>query len=116
MSAVGDCEVADRRVAHLSTQRLPSAADWPAVLSRHPRLLHADSGLYQRALRLDLPDFERAPEWWTQGGNLYLDHFDEAGFIEVPLPALQQHDVLLMQNAAPVPNHSAIYLGGGRIL
>src|SRR5260363_36280 len=71
---------------------------------------------YQRALRLDLPDFERAPEWWTQGGNLYLDHFDEAGFIEVPLPALQQHDVLLMQNAAPVPNHSAIYLGGGRIL
>jgi proteasome lid subunit RPN8/RPN11 len=71
---------------------------------------------YQRALQIELPDFERAPEWWTQGGNLYLDHFDEAGFVEVACETLRPHDVLLMQNASPVPNHSAVYLGNGRLL
>jgi proteasome lid subunit RPN8/RPN11 len=71
---------------------------------------------YARELNLDLPDFERASEWWTIGGNLYLDHFAEAGFVEVSFDTLCVHDVLLMQNAAPVPNHAAIYLGGGRIV
>lgn len=71
---------------------------------------------YQRTLKIDLPDFERTLEWWTMGGNLYLDHFGEAGFVQVPDETLQPHDILLMQNASPVPNHAAVYLGHGRIL
>lgn len=69
---------------------------------------------YQRELSITLPDFERADDWWLSGGNLYEDGFESAGFNVVD--TVQQHDVLLMQIAAPVANHAAVYIGDGLIL
>lgn len=69
-----------------------------------------------RELRgVDLPDFERADDWWHHGGNLYLDNYERAGFRAVddgPKP----FDVILMQIASSVVNHAALYLGDDVIL
>jgi len=70
---------------------------------------------YQTKLELELPDFERAEEWWLNGANLYEEHYEEAGF--APVDDLREHDILLIQMPrSPVVNHSAIYLGDGMIM
>ena len=69
---------------------------------------------FSQTLGIALPDFERSDNWWLAGQNLYLDHFAEAGFVEVK--EVQKHDMLLMQVASPVPNHGAIYIGDGQII
>ena len=71
---------------------------------------------YRVARGIELPDFERQDEWWVKGQNLYLDNFGLAGFGTVPNAEMSQGDVLLMKIQSPVPNHAAIYLGGGMIL
>lgn len=48
--------------------------------------------------------------------NLYLDHFEEAGFVQVDEVELRPHDAILMQAGADRPNHAAIYLGDNLIL
>lgn len=65
---------------------------------------------------IELPDFVRHDEWWHLGQNLYLDHFEEAGFREVPFEQISDGDVVLFQMRSPVPNHAAIYLNGNIIL
>ncbi len=65
---------------------------------------------YARELGIELPDFERADDWWNHGGDLYRQNFGAAGFAAVEgEPRL--HDVLLMQVAARVPNHAAVWVG-----
>jgi cell wall-associated NlpC family hydrolase len=73
---------------------------------------------YKREFELDLPDYEREDLWWTNGKSLYLDQFEENGFVSVPtkLKTLKRGDAILMQILSPVPNHAAIYLGDGKIL
>lgn len=71
---------------------------------------------FLRELNIALPDFDRDDSWWAKGQNLYLDGFKEAGFVQVPKDSLKPHDGLLMQVAAPVPNHAAIWLGNGLML
>lgn len=71
---------------------------------------------YQRELGIEVMDFDRDAEWWTKGGNLYLENFEKAGFVEVSQEDLKPHDILLMQIGSPVPNHAAIYLGDEIIL
>ncbi|MDO6707916.1 C40 family peptidase [Photobacterium sp. 1_MG-2023] len=61
-----------------------------------------------------LPDFERDPDWWEQGKNLYLENLPEHGFFQVAEP--QPGDVLLIQLASNTPNHTAIYLGDSKLL
>lgn len=68
---------------------------------------------YKQILNVGIPDFDRADNWWQAGDDLYLQGFPKAGFTEVN--EIQQHDVLLMQIASPVPNHAAIYVGDGKI-
>jgi cell wall-associated NlpC family hydrolase len=64
-----------------------------------------------------LPDFPRSDEWWHRGGDLYREHFAEAGWAALPADAeLQPGDGLLMRVRAPVPNHAAIYLGDGMMI
>lgn len=70
---------------------------------------------YAQALRIALPDFERADNWWHRGGNLYIENFQRAGF-SVVSGEPQANDVLLMQVQSKVPNHGAVYLGDGMIL
>ncbi|MDR5774917.1 MULTISPECIES: C40 family peptidase [unclassified Caballeronia] len=69
---------------------------------------------------IDLPDFERDDRWWEDGkSNLYMEHFAEAGFVDVGQDAqLQPGDVLLMQirSKNDVPNHAGIYLGDNVML
>lgn len=71
---------------------------------------------YAWELGIELPDFERGERWWEKGGDLYRDGFSAAGFAPVETSALRPHDVILMQIAAPVPNHGAVYIGDGKIL
>jgi cell wall-associated NlpC family hydrolase len=54
--------------------------------------------------------------WWLKGQNLYLDHFEEAGFVQTDTAAMREHDVLLMQVGAPVINHAAVYLGNNQLM
>lgn len=74
---------------------------------------------YDEKLGIELPDFEREEEWWLKGQNLYLDHFEDAGFVRVDQSSgfcLQKHDVILMQFGSPVPNHGGVYLGDSVIV
>lgn len=71
---------------------------------------------YKEELGIDLPDPFREYEWWLKGQNLYLDHFEENGFVIVDPATMRKHDGLLIQSASQVPNHAAIYLGDNLIL
>lgn len=69
---------------------------------------------YRETLSIELPQYAREDLWWEKGQNLYLDLYKDCGFEMVDEP--RQHDVLLMQIGARVPNHGAIFLGDGTIL
>ncbi|GAA5787307.1 C40 family peptidase [Chitiniphilus shinanonensis] len=72
---------------------------------------------YRDERAIELPDYPRRDGWWHEGGNLYRDHFAEAGFVALPADApLRRGDVLLMQVRATVDNHGAVYLGDGQML
>ncbi|MDP2808634.1 MAG: C40 family peptidase [Rhodocyclaceae bacterium] len=72
---------------------------------------------YRETCALDLPDYPRDDLWWQKPGqNLYLDHFAEAGFVEIDAADLRPHDGILMQAGADRPNHAAIHLGDNLIL
>lgn len=68
---------------------------------------------YRREMGILLPQYEREDEWWNKGQNLYLDHYEAAGFY--PVNDLRQGDLVLLQIRAPVPNHGAIYLADGML-
>lgn len=70
---------------------------------------------------LVLPHFEREPDWWFKGQNLYLENLPQNGFERVGergdrelFRHLRRGDLLLYQLAgSPVPQHAAIYEGDG---
>lgn len=70
---------------------------------------------YAREMGIVLNEYQRFNYWWDIGGNMYEDHLKTEGFVEVR-DELRRGDGLLMMVRAPVINHSAIYLGDGRIL
>lgn len=70
---------------------------------------------YARELGIELPDYDRGDRWWLRGEDLYMRWYLEAGFARIDGPP-QRHDMILMQIAAPVVNHGAVYLGDGLIL
>lgn len=71
---------------------------------------------YKRTLDIDLIDFQRDYEWWLKGQNLYMDYFQAAGFVQIDLGDLREHDSVIMQVRSPVPNHAAVYIGDDRII
>lgn len=71
---------------------------------------------YKREWQLDLPNFERAYEWWDKGENLYVKHFASCDFKVIQSQEPQIGDAFFIQIASPVPNHAAIYIGDGMIL
>lgn len=75
---------------------------------------------YQQTHGVILPDFYRPADWWNDGhSDLYAAGFPEAGFSALPQgQPSAPGDVLLMRirSRNNVPNHAAVYLGGGWIL
>lgn len=70
---------------------------------------------YAQEAGMELPQFERADNWWYNGGDLYMQNFAACGFAEVQGEP-QRGDLFLMQIRSPVVNHAAVYLGDGLIL
>jgi proteasome lid subunit RPN8/RPN11 len=70
---------------------------------------------YREACGIELPDYPREDDWWLKGGNLYLDNFEHAGFVAVQ-DGPRAHDVVLMQVAAPVPNHAGVIDADGHLI
>ena len=76
---------------------------------------------YREVAGIRLKDFARDLDWWEPAeqdkvANLYMDGFEEAGFVHVqrpysPLPG----DVFLCKVRSPVINHGGVYLGDGMI-
>ena len=65
---------------------------------------------------IDLPDYERADDWWHNGQNLYLDLLPENGFERVDAENLQEGDIILACLGSETPNHAAVYIGNQYIL
>lgn len=67
---------------------------------------------YQRERGITLKDFVRLDGWWNTDKELYLDHFEEAGFKRLDSGlSLQTGDVILMQLRSDRTNHGGVYLG-----
>ncbi|MCW5623916.1 MAG: C40 family peptidase [Burkholderiales bacterium] len=75
---------------------------------------------YRIELGIEIPDFERRDDWWKPGKggeapqDLYRQHFDVAGFVQVG--DLRQHDVIFVYLQSDRANHGAIYLGDNLLL
>lgn len=71
---------------------------------------------YRTVHGIDMPDFPRTDGFDARGEDLFMNHYRQAGFVEVhgePQPG----DGLLMQcTGSPVINHCAVYLGDNLIL
>lgn len=65
---------------------------------------------------IDLPDYERADDWWHNGQNLYLDLLPKNGFERVDAEDIQEGDIILVCLGSETPNHAAIYVGNQYIL
>jgi proteasome lid subunit RPN8/RPN11 len=65
---------------------------------------------------VDFGPVVREDEWWKSGNeSMYLENYRRVGLELVTDGSMQEGDVVLMQVAANVPNHGAIYLGGDQI-
>ena len=64
---------------------------------------------------IEFPDFFRADDWWDHGENLYLEHLPTLGFYVID-DNPQLGDVIMISLGSDTANHSAIYLGDGKIL
>ena len=65
---------------------------------------------------IDLPDYERADDWWHNGQNLYLDLLPKNGFERVDAEDIQEGDIILVCLGSETPNHAAVYIGNQYIL
>jgi proteasome lid subunit RPN8/RPN11 len=58
-----------------------------------------------------IPDFERDWMFWRRGENLIVEHYKDAGFVQMPPDTPPQHcDVMGMRVGAPIINHLGLYL------
>lgn len=71
---------------------------------------------YNREWQLGIPNYYRQSDWWRKGENLYVNNFQECGFVQLIDQPVQHGDTFLIQVMSDVPNHAAIWLDGGKIL
>jgi proteasome lid subunit RPN8/RPN11 len=71
--------------------------------------------IYLEDLNIPLRDMPRWPNWWEDGVNLYVNNAETLGFQRVTDGSLKPYDIILMQTAAPVPDHGAVLLPCGHI-
>jgi proteasome lid subunit RPN8/RPN11 len=69
---------------------------------------------YRQERGIELLDFYRQDDWWHKGGNLYVENFAKAGFVETSTPS--NGDVVIMAIGSPTPCHGAIWLDGDILL
>ncbi|MFJ3465364.1 C40 family peptidase [Achromobacter spanius] len=71
---------------------------------------------YQREMGITLPDFVRPDRWWEKPecGEIYLDNFQAAGFVQVG-DGPRYGDVLLMQYRSDRTNHGGVFLGDAEL-
>lgn len=70
---------------------------------------------YARERGILLPDFHREDRWWEEGraGDLYMDHYAEAGFRPLASgESIAPGDVVLMQIRSDRANHAGVFVGG----
>ncbi|CBJ79807.1 putative phage minor tail protein (phage tail protein) [Xenorhabdus bovienii SS-2004] len=70
---------------------------------------------YRQQCGIELNDYRVNYHWWEQGENLYIENFENAGFVEVTGDP-QTGDVIIMQVQADVPNHAGVLLEGNLLL
>ncbi len=58
----------------------------------------------------------RHADWFERGDNLFLDHYERLGFVNVGLDHLQPGDMVLMRIESGRPNHAGVYLGDNQLL
>ncbi|MFY2993967.1 C40 family peptidase [Achromobacter xylosoxidans] len=69
---------------------------------------------YARERGIRLPDFAREDGWWQPGhaGDLYMDHYAEAGFRPLaPHETMAPGDVVVMQVRSDRANHAGVFIG-----
>jgi len=71
---------------------------------------------YKREFNIELTDYNRKDRWWERGESMYLDHFKDEGFAEIPVEEIEYGSVILMHLEASVPNHGGIYINDNMIL
>ena len=71
---------------------------------------------YRLEVGIFLPEFPRGWQWWLQGGDLYSEGFEKAGFRVIDVSEAQEGDVWLAQLRSDVFNHGGIYVGSGLML
>ena len=71
---------------------------------------------YKREFNIELTDYNRKDRWWERGESMYLDHFKDEGFVEIPVEEIEYGSVILMHLEASVPNHGGIYINDNMIL
>lgn len=60
-------------------------------------------------------NIDRAFGWWQNGRNLYVDMYEQYGFVQV-YEKINIGDVLIFRFDNGMPSHSAIYIGQGNML
>lgn len=61
-----------------------------------------------------LKEIPRDMDWWTNGGNVYLDNFTSAGFKVIDKADVKDGDCFIGKVAASVPNHGGVILDVSR--
>jgi cell wall-associated NlpC family hydrolase len=75
------------------------------------------SDFYNSILNIELPIIARENLWWSNGNNLFEDHFVNAGFSEVnDKDDFKIGDVYLFKIKGDVVNHCAVNVGNGTML
>lgn len=64
------------------------------------------------------PDYARPDGWWQNGMDLFSDIYKAEGFraVDIAIQDIKIADVMLMAYGSSFPNHSALYVGEGKIL
>jgi proteasome lid subunit RPN8/RPN11 len=76
---------------------------------------------YRNKYNILLPNFPRQDQWWDQAhgatdSNMFLTHFQEAGFFEIGFLDMQPGDAMICKlTTAPTTNHCGVYLGNGLV-
>lgn len=68
---------------------------------------------YWQVYNIRLPEFPRDWNWWINGGDLYQQGFQKAGFHVIDMDKAAPGDVILAQLRSTVPNHAVILLDRG---